>query len=467
MPENDSEKIIPEISENNSGNTITEISENNSGESTPETPENSNIELAGETESHTYPELIKGFVKWFIIAVIVGVAVGLTGTVFQIALGFANDFRTENNLIIFALPAAGLAIVFLYTICGLSQDPGTNNIIKGARSEAAVSIKLAPLIFTATFLTHLTGGSAGREGAALQIGGSLASPLGKLFKMDKKDTSTLIMCGMAAGFSALFGTPVAAAVFAVEVTIVAAAQYSALVPCMVSGITAAFVAKLFGIEPESFIVKGIPVLNGNAAPDLLRVTLLGMACAAVSVLFCFAIQNTGKLYKKYIKNAYIRAVAGGAIIAILTLLLGTTDYNGAGMNVIERAFSGTAFPLAFLLKILFTALTLGAGFKGGEIVPSFFTGATFGCFFGGLIGLDPSFGAAVGLLAVFCGVTNCPFATIILSIELFGSGGLAFFALAITISYMLSGYWGLYSAQKFYQSKLRPVLYRDVSKKEK
>ena len=419
------------------------------------------------SESHTYPELIKGFIKWFIIAVIVGVIVGVAGAAFQKALGFANDFRTAHSAIIFAMPAAGLIIVFLYTIMGLSKDPGTNNIIKGARSEEAVSIKLAPLIFAATFLTHITGGSAGREGAALQIGGSLASPLGRLFKLDKKDVSTLIMCGMAAGFSALFGTPVAAAVFAVEVTIVAAAQYSALVPCMVSGITAALTAKLFGVEAEAFIIRGIPVLGESSVPNLLRVTLLGAACAAVSVLFCFAIQNAGKIYKKYIKNDYIRVVVGGAIVIVLTLILGTTDYNGAGMNVIERAFSGTAFPAAFLLKIIFTALTLGAGFKGGEIVPSFFTGATFGCFFGGLLGLDPSFAAAVGLLAVFCGVTNCPFATIILSIELFGSGGLAFFALAITISYMLSGYWGLYSAQKFHQSKLRPVNYIPGKKAEK
>ncbi|MBP1560003.1 MAG: chloride channel protein [Oscillospiraceae bacterium] len=426
-----------------------------------------NKDTKAEEYAHGYKELIIGFIKWFFIAVIVGAIVGLAGTAFHYALGFANDFRTANRVIIFALPVAGLAIVFLYRITGLSQDPGTNNIIKGARSEEKVSLKLAPLIFAATFLTHITGGSAGREGAALQIGGSLASPFSKLFKMDKNDTATLIMCGMSAGFASLFGTPVAAAVFAVEVTIVAAAQYSALVPCMVSGITASLVARLFGAEPESFIVSGIPSLNGGSAPDLLRVTVLGIGCAAVSVLFCFAIKGIGKLYKKYIKNDYIRVVAGGLIVVALTLLLGTTDYNGAGMNVIERAFSGSASPVAFALKILFTALTLGAGFKGGEIVPSFFTGATFGCFFGGLLGLDPSFAAAVGLLAVFCGVTNCPFATIILSIELFGAGGLAFYALAIAISYMLSGYWGLYSAQRFYQSKLKPVGYAENAKKKK
>lgn len=410
-------------------------------------------------KNNTYFALALGFLKWAAIAVIVGAAVGLAGTAFSRALGFAAEFRADNRLIILAMPLAGLAIVFLYTVCGLSQDPGTNNIIKGARSEAEVSVKLAPLIFAATFLTHITGGSAGREGAALQIGGSLASPFGKIFRLDKNDTSILIMCGMAAGFSSLFGTPVAAAVFAVEVTIVAAAQYSALVPCMVSGVTAAVISKMLGAEGESFIVSGIPSFNSEAAPSLLRVTVLGAACAAVSVLFCYAIQGAGKLYKKYIPNAYIRAAVGGLIVVAITLLIGTTDYNGAGMDVIERAFAGQAFFAAFAVKILFTALTLGAGFKGGEIVPSFFVGATFGCAFGGLIGLSPSFGAAVGLLAVFCGVTNCPFATIILSIELFGAGGLPYYALAVAISYMLSGYRGLYSAQRFYQSKLKPVRY--------
>ncbi|MDE7289772.1 MAG: chloride channel protein [Oscillospiraceae bacterium] len=412
-----------------------------------------------QIKNNTYVALTWGFLKWVVIAVIVGAIVGLAGTAFAKALSFATAYRTDNKLIILAMPVAGVVIVFLYNVMKLSRDPGTNNIIKGARSEEAVSIKLAPLIFAATFLTHITGGSAGREGAALQIGGSLASPFGKLFKLDKDDTSILIMCGMAAGFSALFGTPVAAAVFAVEVTIVAAAQYSALVPCMVSGVTAAVISKMLGAEGESFIVSGIPSFNSEAAPSLLRVTVLGAACAAVSVLFCVAIHEAGKLYSKYIKNAYIRAAVGGVIVVALTMLIGTTDYNGAGMDVIERAFSGQAFFLAFAVKIIFTALTLGAGFKGGEIVPSFFVGATFGCAFGGLIGLSPSFGAAVGLLAVFCGVTNCPFATIILSIELFGAGGFVYYALAIAISYMLSGYRGLYSAQQFYQSKLKPVRY--------
>lgn len=415
----------------------------------------------GTITEHSYGKIALAFAKWFIPSVVVGIAVGVVGALFGEALGFATSFRTEHPFLVFFLPLAGLLLVLVYQITKMSDDKGTNTIILAARAESEVKFRQAPLIFIATFITHLFGGSAGREGAALQIGGALASPLKKLLKMDEHDTSILIMCGMSAGFSSLFGTPVAAAVFAVEVTIVGAAQYSALVPCMLSGVTAAMTAKALGAEAESFIVSGVPSLSAENAVQMLLVIVLGIACAAVSILFCSVMHKSGELYSKYIKNPYLRIAAGGIIIAVLTVLLGTSDYNGAGMDVIKRAFTGDADPMAFLIKIVFTALTLGCGFKGGEIVPSFFVGATLGCSFGGLIGLDPSFGAAVGLIAVFCGVTNCPFASMILSCELFGLNGLPFYAAAVAISYMLSGYTGLYSAQKFQQSKAKPISMRN------
>lgn len=408
------------------------------------------------TESN-YGKIALAFAKWFIPAVIVGLAVGAVGALFGKALTFATEFRTEHTFMIFLLPVAGLLLVFVYNITKMTDDKGTNTIILAARAESEVKFRQAPLIFLATFITHIFGGSAGREGAALQIGGAFVSPLKKLFKMDEHDGSILIMCGMSAGFAALFGTPIASAVFAVEVTIVAAAQYSALVPCMISGVTAAITAKALGAEAESFIVSGVPALAMENAVQLLLVVVLGIACAFVSVLFCSVIHKSGEIYAKYISNPYLRIAAGGLIVAVLTVLLGTTDYNGAGMDVIKRAFAGEADPIAFLLKIVFTALTLGCGFKGGEIVPCFFVGSTLGCALGGLIGLNPSFGAAIGLISVFCGVTNCPFASIILSCELFGMNGLPYYAVAIAISYMLSGYSGLYSAQKFNQSKAKPV----------
>lgn len=409
-------------------------------------------------ENH-YFTIAVSFLRGLFIASIVGVTVGALGALFGKTLSIADNFRLEHSFTVFLLPAAGILLVYLYRITGMSEDKGTNTIILAARAESEVRFRQAPLIFIATFFTHLCGGSAGREGAALQLGGGVVSPLKKIFKLDKHNGSVLTMCGMSAGFAALFGTPAAAAVFAIEVTIVAAAQYSALVPCMISAIVSSITAQAFGANAESFIVSGVPGFGPGNIKELLLCVLLGIVCAYLSALFCGVMHKSSELYEKYISNPYIRAAAGGLIIAVLSVLIGTSDYNGAGMEVVHRAFSGDADPAAFLLKIIFTALTLGCGFKGGEIVPCFFVGATFGCTFGSLIGLDPSFGAAVGLISVFCGVTNCPFASMILSCELFGMNGLPYYAIAIAISYMLSGYSGLYSAQQFSQSKVKPVKY--------
>lgn len=419
------------------------------------TEKKSSSENSFDTGLAAYKAIYIGFVKWLLVAIVVGIAVGIAGAAFHHALDFATEFRTEHPVVMLGLPVAGLLIVFLYRVCGMAEDKGTDAVILEARGHKSISLKLAPLIFSATFLTHLCGGSAGREGAALQMGASLASPIRKLLKLGPEDSAELAMCGMAAGFSALFGTPIAAAIFAMEVTIVGAAQYTAIAPCILSAVIASVTAGVFNVTPTSFTVQSVPVLSEGSALTLAKVLILGVLCALTSILFCEAMHIAKRLYQKYIKNPYLRVLAGSAIVLLLTLILGTYDYNGAGVNVIERAFAGEAFPLAFLIKILMTALTLGAGFKGGEIVPSFFVGATLGCAASHLIGLDPSFGAAVGLLAVFCGVTNCPLATIILGIELFGAQGLVFYAAAIAVSYMLSGYQGLYSAQVFYLSKSR------------
>ena len=185
------------------------------------------------------------------------------------------------------------------------------------------------------------------------------------------------------------------------------------------------------------------------------VAVLAVGCALVSILFCRGLHITEHLAARVLKDPFLRAAAGGCVIVAATLLLGTTDYNGAGMDVVARALSGQADPWAWLLKLAFTAVTIGCGFKGGEVVPSFFVGATFGCVLGGLLGLPPAFAAAIGLVSVFCGAVNCPIASVILSIELFGSGGLVYFAAACALSYLLSGYCGLYSSQTILYSKLK------------
>lgn len=394
------------------------------------------------------------FLKWIGISILCGVPIGLIGYVFHHLVDEVTKLRTENGWILFLLPVAGVVIALLYRVAGMEKDGGTNSVLTSIRTGEHLSIKMAPLIFVSTILTHCFGGSSGREGAALQLGGSIGAQIGRWLRLDKRSLHMITLCGMSAAFAALFGTPLTAAVFAMEVVNVGTMFYAAIIPCTLAALIGAGIAGVLGAVPTSFTVTGVPELTVQTAVQVLG---LGILCALVSILFCVSMHTAGKLYKQYIPNSILRAAVGGVLVVIVTLLLGTRDYNGAGMDVITRAISGEAVPYAFLLKILLTALTLGAGFKGGEIVPAFFIGSTFGCFAGGLLGLDPSFGAAIGLAGVFCGVVNCPLATLILCMELFGGQGMPLFAITIAVSYMLSGYFGLYSGQRFFYSKTEPA----------
>ena len=401
------------------------------------------------------------FLKWTAYACVVGTVMGFVGTLFHLCMERANDIRMQQEWLIWLLPLGGAAIALLYRICGMEQDQGTNLVITSVRSTEQISIKTAPLIFVSTFLTHLLGGSSGREGAALQMGGRIAYQIGRWIHLDAKDERMIVMCGMSAAFSALFGAPLTAAVFSMEVISVGVMYYAAIVPCVLAAVVGFSIAHGFGISPTAFSITGIPDLG---PVSIGQVVLLAALCGGLSVLFCKGLHWTGGMYRKLLPNSIIRAMAGGILVVALTYLVQTRDYNGAGMNIIQNAMQGQARPEAFILKMLFTALTLGAGFKGGEIVPTFFVGSTFGCVAGGFLGLDPSFGAAIGLVALFCGVVNCPVTSIILSVELFGAEGLLLFAIACAVSYMLSGYYGLYSGQKILYSKLKPEFINQNSK---
>ncbi|MEG0570952.1 MAG: chloride channel protein [Oscillospiraceae bacterium] len=391
------------------------------------------------------------FLRWSIIAFIVGLTVGPVGILFHYALDIATNTRMQFDWLIFFLPIVGIAIAWMYKRFA-NEDKGTNMVLCAIRSDKEMKPITAPLIFISTVLTHLFGGSAGREGAALQLGGSIATTVGTLFHLDEKDKHVLVMCGTSAAFAALFGTPVTAAIFSLEVISIGLMYYSAIIPCVISAITGASLAILAKISPTAYTLVGI---ESTSIVPILQALLLGVLCAVVSIFFCNMMRGVSKLFKKILPNVYLRAMVGGLLIIGLTLLVGTRSYNGVGSAVIAKAIEGTALPYDFLLKIVFTAITLGSGFKGGEIVPVFFTGATFGCVAGGLIGLNPSFGAGIGMVALFCGVTNCPITSIILSIEMFGTKGLPLFAVAIAASYMLSGYSGLYGEQKIVYSKLK------------
>lgn len=396
---------------------------------------------------------IQTFLKWGICSVITGLVCGIIGTIFHFSVEYATSARNQSNHLLFMLPLAGLFIVFLYRFFRMGNDGGTNTIIESIRSSEKVPFAMTPLIFISTILTHLCGGSSGREGAALQIGGSTGAALGRLMKLEEKDIHIITMCGMSGVFSALFGTPITATIFSMEVISVGVIYYIAFIPCIISAIIAYCIAGYCGIAPITFSLPPLPTLS---FPVVIQVVALAALCAGISILFCISLHQGRRLYENFFKNPYYRSFFGGCLVIVLTLLIGSMDYNGAGMPIIANALHGNAKPEAFLLKILLTAVTLGAGYKGGEIVPTLFIGATFGNVIGSLLGLNPAFGAALGMVSLFCGVVNCPIASLFLSIELFGSEGIILFGLSCAVSYILSGYYGLYSSQKIVYSKIKP-----------
>ncbi len=395
---------------------------------------------------------IRYFIKWSALALVIGSVAGAAGTIFSMAVSWATGFRLSHPSMLFFLPVSGLLIVWMYHSFHEERNRGTNMVIDAISSNERVTPATGPLIFFSTILTHLGGGSSGREGAALQLGGSIGNSFGEWFKLDERDKKIAIMCGMSAVFSALFGTPVAAAIFSLEVVSIGVLYYAALVPCVFSSFLAVGIARAAGLEGEHFPVEMIPALNLKAMGLLV---LLGILCAAVSILFCVLLHTAEHAYRKYFPDARVRILAGSFLFIALTLLSGTRDYCGSSMGLIESSIEGSVRYEAFLMKMLFTAVALGAGFKGGEIVPTLCVGAALGCAFGEITGFAPSLCAACGMAALFAGVTNCPITSLVIALELFGYEGMEYFSIIIAVAFALSGYYGLYASQKFVYSKTR------------
>ncbi len=394
----------------------------------------------------------RAFVVWTLMAAAVGAVCGVVGGAFAIVVEEATHLRQHTPWLPWLMPVAGLVIAGLYKLLKLPLTIGTDEIIKTVRTQEGVSIKMAPAIFISTALTHLTGGSAGREGAALQLGGAIGVAMSRLMKPLGDNRRVFQLCGMAALFSALFGTPLAATIFVVEIIEIGRINHRALLPCLISALTAKLVAAAIGAPAEAFPLAG--GLADTTWLTLLQSAGVGLCCGVVAVIFCQVMHLSGRYLRKAVPNDFLRIALGGAAVALLALLLGTADYQGSGMHVILEALKGHAAPEAFLLKILFTALTLGVGFKGGEIVPSFFIGATLGCVVAPLLGLDPALGAGLGIIAMFCGVTNGALASMVLSVELFGAEYLPLFGIACAVSYALSGHISLYHTQEFLEPKM-------------
>lgn len=392
--------------------------------------------------------------KWVILAALVGCVVGPFGAMFGLALNKATVLRTADPRLIYLLPLGGLVIVFLYQHFDPDGGGSTNQIFVAVREHKPLSLRTAPLIFVTTVITHLFGGSSGREGAALLLGGSLSGQIGRRLQMEARDCRLMTTCGMAGAFSAVFGTPLAATVFTLEVVDVGSMQYAALLPCLISALIGVWISSGMGLAPTAFAVADY------AAPtpgNLIRVLLLGLLLAVLSIAFCEVIHAAPKLYKKLFPNAYLRVVVGGALIIALTTLLGTTDYNGAGANVIAAAIAGQGGAVCFPAQDAVHQHHTGGRVQGRRDCTHLLHRCDLWLRGGPAAGAGPGLGAALGMVALFCGCTNSPLASICLAIEVFGGQNIELFALACAVSYMMSSYFSLYREQHFLHSKLRVV----------
>lgn len=384
------------------------------------------------------------FLRWALLGSLLGCLGGLVGAGFHHTLHFVTHVRGENRWLILLLPVGGLLTVGLYKLLRLQTNRGTNEIIDAALHGKRLSLLIAPGIFLATSITHLLGGSAGREGAALQLGGTMGSALGRLLRLQTKDNKVLIMSGMSAVFAGLFGTPLTACLFTMVFESVGTIFSPALLPCYLAAYTASRIAGCFGVHAEGMLLDPVDVLQ---LPQLWKLAVLAVAVSLLGILMCRLFHEGEHLARKFLPNAWIRIVVGALLIVGMTLLVGDHRFNGAGMDLALQAVAGEADWYSFLLKLLFTAVTLAAGFKGGEIVPTFCIGATFGCVLGGLLGMDTAMAAALGLVGLFCCATNSPLASIMLSIEMFGSANVYAFAMVCVICCVLSGRSSLFAVR--------------------
>ncbi len=376
------------------------------------------------------------------LALLVGVLCGVVGAAFAHTVTWVSNVRAGYPWLLYGLPLAGLLTVAVYKICGIN-GVGTRRVFDAGKGERRLPLTLTPAVFISAALTHLCGGSAGREGAALQMGGGLAALVGRVFRVDTTIARTLTVCGMGALFAAVFGTPLGACVFVLEVLFVGKSVFILLLPMLISCISAFVTAVFLGVPPERFTIREIPTISFST---LWRLLVIVIACSLIAVIFCKTLQFTSHKYAALLKNKWWRIAVGGAVVVALTLVVGTTDYNGSGITLINRIFEGGEVRYeAFALKMLFTVITVAAGYKGGEIIPSFCIGATLGGALSPLLQLHPTFGAAIGMTAMFCGVTGAPLATAFLAVEMFGIQGIVFFVIAGIASAVISGKNNLYT----------------------
>ncbi|AUC20969.1 chloride channel protein [Polaribacter sejongensis] len=384
--------------------------------------------------------------KWTFICLLIGALTGSTSAVFLWTLEWATNYREANQWIIWLLPMAGFVIGLSYHYYGESVVKGNNLLLEEFHNpKKVIPFKMAPLVFIGTILTHLFGGSAGREGTAVQVGGAIADQFTKIFKLNNLDRKIILIAGISAGFASVFGTPLAGAIFALEVMVIGRIKFDAIIPSFLAAVFATYFCDVWQISHHTHYT--ISTITALTPASILWALLAGIIFGLASMLFSKSTHFWGVLFKKQVKYAPLRPVIGGIVIAVIVYLMGTTKYIGLGVPTIVDAFNIDLNSYDFILKILFTSFTLGAGFKGGEVTPLFYIGATLGNALVWFIPLPMGLLAGMGFVAVFAGATNTPIACTIMGIELFGIESGVFIALACITSYLFSGHTGIYTAQ--------------------
>lgn len=394
--------------------------------------------------------------KWLLLGGLVGVFSGSASALFLVLLAQATAAFAAAPPLIFALPAAGFAVGWLYWRYGGAASQGNNLVIEEVHAQKQrVPFRMAPFVLIGTVLTHLFGGSAGREGTAIQMGASLADTVRRILDLAPADRRFMLMAGISGGFASVFGTPVAGFVFGMEVQAVGRVRYEGALPCLIAALVGDLTTRAWGVGHSHY-----PKLAAwDIEPLLLvKVALGGIAFGLAALLFVSLIHAIKHHLQERIAWSPLRPVAGGLILIAMTLLVGTTDYNGLGLPLIQSSVAGQGvFPLAFLLKIVFTAVTLGSGFLGGEVTPLFCIGAALGSAVGAALGVDPGLMASVGFVAVFAGASNTPLACALMGIELFGGGAAIYLLVGCVVAYLISGERGIYAAQRLDTPKWTPL----------
>lgn len=383
--------------------------------------------------------------RWLVLSALAGAVIGSGSALLLVSLEWATRTREEHLWLIALLPLAGLVIGLMYHYWAGTASKGNNYLIEEIRSpNGIIPFRMAPLVYVGTVLTHLFGGSAGREGTGVQMGGALADRFSKYLHLPARDHQIMVTIGISAGFASVFGTPLAGAVFALEVVIIGRMRYDAILPAFLSAVFAHLACEAWGVNHTHYHIGIVPSIS----PELILWTLLvSMAFGVVSMLFSRSVGFWSRLGSKYIAYPPFRPLVGGVVIALAVWLLGTTKYIGLGVPTLVASFHEQQQLYDFALKLLFTTFTIGVGFKGGEVTPLFFIGATLGSALSAWVPMPMGLLAGMGFVAVFSGATNTPVACTLMGIELFGAEAGIYIGLACVTAYLFSGHTGIYSAQ--------------------